>query len=250
MDNLRPFVAGQQENVQTTRKRSQFSELTVKRERKNTKTEESRADSAYEQARRTEELRRNTRSPDVARDFTNQIIREIEEKGIHCDWKDWKEVEEVRSEGTLDEEDWSTSSLWSDQPAAKNWSNASTNDRFSTYYNQCYPMDYYTERSRYYDHSYFQITPESIGTDQRTTLMIKNIPNKYTVQLLAEEIDSEMANSYDFLYLPCDIKVPLWSHRTTATWGTGLSTCSTAKHSRPSTANSTGGDGPSSRAKR
>jgi len=37
--------------------------------------------------------------------------------------------------------------------------------------------------------------------------MIKNIPNKYTVQLLAQEIDDELANSYDFLYLPCDIKV-------------------------------------------
>lgn len=42
--------------------------------------------------------------------------------------------------------------------------------------------------------------------DARTTLMIKNIPNKYTIQLLAEEIDREHANSYDFLYLPCDIK--------------------------------------------
>lgn len=36
--------------------------------------------------------------------------------------------------------------------------------------------------------------------------MIKNIPNKYTIQLLAEEIDKDHANSYDFLYLPCDIK--------------------------------------------
>lgn len=36
--------------------------------------------------------------------------------------------------------------------------------------------------------------------------MIKNIPNKYTIQLLAEEIDREHSNSYDFLYLPCDIK--------------------------------------------
>ena len=135
----------------------------------------------------------------------------------------------MRSEGTLDEEDWSTGSLWSDQPAAKNWSNASTNDRFSTYYTQFYPMEYYTERGRYYDPSYFQITPESIGADQRTTLMIKNIPNKYTVQLLAEEIDSEMANCYDFLYLPCDIKVELGSRRTTAMLGMGLSTYLTAR---------------------
>ena len=47
----------------------------------------------------------------------------------------------------------------------------------------------------------------SIESDQRTTLMIKNIPNKYTIQFLAEEIDREHANCYDFLYLPCDIKV-------------------------------------------
>ena len=39
--------------------------------------------------------------------------------------------------------------------------------------------------------------------------MIKNIPNKYTIESLTEEIDREHANGYDFLYLPCDIKVRL-----------------------------------------
>ena len=37
--------------------------------------------------------------------------------------------------------------------------------------------------------------------------MIRNIPNKYTVSELAEEIDEFFMNTYDFLYLPCDFYV-------------------------------------------
>ena len=36
--------------------------------------------------------------------------------------------------------------------------------------------------------------------------MIKNIPNKYTIQFLSDEIDQDFGNYYDFLYLPCDTK--------------------------------------------
>ena len=57
------------------------------------------------------------------------------------------------------------------------------------------------------------IDVERVGCDPRTTLMIKNIPNKYTIQSLAEEIDKEFGNCYDFLYLPCDIKVKRSSFR-------------------------------------
>lgn len=53
----------------------------------------------------------------------------------------------------------------------------------------------------------FVIDVNNITNDWRTTIMIRNIPNKYTVNELAEEIDTEHANTYDFLYLPCDIKV-------------------------------------------
>ena len=60
---------------------------------------------------------------------------------------------------------------------------------------------------RYYDPNVFDIDPFNIGNDPRTTLMIKNIPNKYTIQDLSNEIDQNFSNSYDFLYLPCDIKV-------------------------------------------
>lgn len=74
-------------------------------------------------------------------------------------------------------------------------------------YQQAYAM--YEYDRRYYDQSFFLINIEAIGSDDRTTLMIKNIPNKYTIQFLAEEIDREHANCYDFLYLPCDIKVKL-----------------------------------------
>ena len=52
----------------------------------------------------------------------------------------------------------------------------------------------------------FVVRPERVGVDPRTTLMIRNIPNKYGVRELAEEIDEWLPNSYDFLYLPCDIR--------------------------------------------
>lgn len=39
------------------------------------------------------------------------------------------------------------------------------------------------------DQNYFIIDAQNIDNDQRTTLMIKNIPNKYTIQFLADEID-------------------------------------------------------------
>lgn len=34
--------------------------------------------------------------------------------------------------------------------------------------------------------------------------MIKNIPNKYSLKLLCDEIDESHADLYDFLYLPFD----------------------------------------------
>ncbi|KAH0654588.1 hypothetical protein KY289_032266 [Solanum tuberosum] len=44
------------------------------------------------------------------------------------------------------------------------------------------------------------------GEDARTTLMIKNIPNKYTSRMLLTAIDETHKNTYDFLYLPIDFK--------------------------------------------
>ncbi|RZC13364.1 Protein MEI2-like 4 isoform G [Glycine soja] len=44
------------------------------------------------------------------------------------------------------------------------------------------------------------------GEDSRTTLMIKNIPNKYTSKMLLAAIDEQCKGTYDFLYLPIDFK--------------------------------------------
>nr|GMD80762.1 protein MEI2-like 4 isoform X1 [Ipomoea batatas] len=44
------------------------------------------------------------------------------------------------------------------------------------------------------------------GDDKRTTLMIKNIPNKYTSKMLLAAIDERHRGSYDFIYLPIDFK--------------------------------------------
>ncbi|GMI67755.1 MEI2-like protein 5 [Hibiscus trionum] len=44
------------------------------------------------------------------------------------------------------------------------------------------------------------------GEDTRTTLMIKNIPNKYTSKMLLASIDENHRGIYDFLYLPIDFK--------------------------------------------
>lgn len=44
------------------------------------------------------------------------------------------------------------------------------------------------------------------GDDMRTTLMIKNIPNKYNCKLLLAVIDENHRGTYDFIYLPIDFK--------------------------------------------
>jgi hypothetical protein len=44
------------------------------------------------------------------------------------------------------------------------------------------------------------------GEDKRTTLMIRNIPNKYTQQMLLAEINQNHHGHYDFFYLPIDFK--------------------------------------------
>ena len=46
------------------------------------------------------------------------------------------------------------------------------------------------------------------GKDMRTTLMIKNIPNKYTQKMLLQKIDEMHRMQYNFFYLPIDFKVP------------------------------------------
>lgn len=42
------------------------------------------------------------------------------------------------------------------------------------------------------------------GDDLRTSIMIKNIPNKYDQIALLKEINAKYIGKYDFLYLPID----------------------------------------------
>jgi RNA recognition motif-containing protein len=52
--------------------------------------------------------------------------------------------------------------------------------------------------------SYFAIDCGGIERDGRSTLMIKHIPNKYTEQMLFNELSRKFKNKINFLYLPLD----------------------------------------------
>ncbi len=70
----------------------------------------------------------------------------------------------------------------------------------------------------------YEINYDSIEKDGRTTIMIRNIPNKYSLKLLEEEIDHQSKNKYNFLYLPFDFNVLFPLPRITATSATPSST--------------------------
>lgn len=52
----------------------------------------------------------------------------------------------------------------------------------------------------------YEIDLDLIQTQSKTTLMIRNIPNKYTQDLMLDRIDRHYNKEYDFFYLPIDFK--------------------------------------------
>ena len=52
----------------------------------------------------------------------------------------------------------------------------------------------------------YEIDVDSVIQDGRTTCMIRNIPNKYTQQMLIDLINETHADTYDFVYLRMDFK--------------------------------------------
>lgn len=63
-------------------------------------------------------------------------------------------------------------------------------------------------KKKYDDKSQFMLNLERVrlSQDVRTTLMIKNIPNKYTQKMLLSTVDDTHKGLYDFFYLPIDFK--------------------------------------------
>ena len=71
------------------------------------------------------------------------------------------------------------------------------------------PSSNQERRSRPDDKRNFTLNIQAVqqGIDRRTTLMIKNIPNKYTQKMLLSTVDETHKGLYDFFYLPIDFKV-------------------------------------------
>ncbi|KAK9113339.1 hypothetical protein Syun_020136 [Stephania yunnanensis] len=77
----------------------------------------------------------------------------------------------------------------------------SPNERFRSRRNEASPN--HADNKKQYELDINRIVS---GEDLKTTLMIKNIPNKYTSKMLLAAIDERHHGTYDFIYLPIDFK--------------------------------------------
>lgn len=68
---------------------------------------------------------------------------------------------------------------------------------------------YQPQRSNQHSDNSFMIQLPKVVEDGRTTVMIRNIPNKYTENLLLELFNKNHKKKIDFFYLPIDYKVLL-----------------------------------------
>jgi len=56
------------------------------------------------------------------------------------------------------------------------------------------------------DDNNFEIDINKVENSLRTTVMVKNIPNKYDLTLILQTIDKNYKGKYDFFYLPIDFR--------------------------------------------
>lgn len=83
-------------------------------------------------------------------------------------------------------------------------SNFSNNENGNKKFNYIYSKS--NTKEEYLD---FKVNLVNIisGKDKRTTIMLRNIPNKYTLQNLVDEINSIFIGKYDYINLPIDFEV-------------------------------------------
>ena len=62
------------------------------------------------------------------------------------------------------------------------------------------------ENKKHLDDAANKINLENIlrGKDKRTTLMVRHIPNKYTLATMLEELNLDFKDKFDVFYLPID----------------------------------------------
>lgn len=87
------------------------------------------------------------------------------------------------------------------------------------------------------------IDANKVVLDGRTTIMVRNIPNKYTQDMLLELFEKNNRKKFDFFYLPIDYNVFIYLFRIIVMSDMPLSISSTPNLSKISIENSMIGNG-------